>query len=71
MAQHHKTPPTRRDVLVDETACAYLRGVSVYTQKRHRQTGVGPRAIISPNGKPRYRLSDIEAEQGLEEQAAS
>jgi hypothetical protein len=67
MAQHRKTPPTHRDILVDETACAYLRGVSVYTQRRHRQAGIGPRPVISPNGKPRYRVSDIEAEQVIEE----
>jgi hypothetical protein len=67
-----RNPRTSVDVLVDETAAAYLRGVSVYTQKRHRLNGVGPKPIISPNGKPRYRLSDIEREQGIgERQAAS
>jgi hypothetical protein len=66
MTQHHKTPPTRRDIMIDETAAAYLRGISVATQRRHRLAGIGPRPIISPNGKPRYRLADIDAEQAVE-----
>jgi hypothetical protein len=61
--------PASKPVRVDETTCAYLRGVSVYTQRRHRlswqneQVGKGPKPIMSPDGKPRYDLRDIEAEQ--------
>jgi predicted site-specific integrase-resolvase len=62
---------TSVDVLVDETAAAYLRGVSFSTQRRHRMAGIGPRPVISQGGKPRYRLSDIEREQGSEKQQAA
>jgi hypothetical protein len=66
MAQHRKTlPPIHRDILVDETAAAYLRGVSADTQRRHRLRGIGPKPVVSPNGRPRYRLLDIEAEQDI------
>jgi hypothetical protein len=50
-------------VTVDETQAASLRGVSAYTQRRHRLNGVGPKPIMSTGGKPRYRLRDIKAEQ--------
>jgi hypothetical protein len=65
MTQHQKNISTRTAVLIDETAAAYLRGVSFATQRRHRLAGIGPKPIVSPNGRPRYRLSEIEAEQEI------
>jgi hypothetical protein len=65
MTQHQKNISARTAVLIDETAAAYLRGVSFATQRRHRLAGIAPKPIVSPNGRPRYRLSEIEAEQEI------
>lgn len=52
------------EISIDETQCAALRGVSVYTQGRHRRLKIGPRAFRAEGAKEwRYHLREVQAEQ--------
>jgi hypothetical protein len=54
----------KRDVKVDETQTAAMRGVSAFTQARHRKAGKGPKAHKPEGAKGYYYwLSEIQAEQ--------